>query len=550
MNAIAVQTDATSTAVAAEGDWIARLGPERLFWAFIAAHLLVFTLLPWGLYANLPLDCIEMHSWGQQWEWGYHKHPPLPAWIARGVTVLAGGSPVGMYLAACGCVVVSFWAAWRLGRAMMSPTAALLGVVLLECCYYFNFEAMLLNNNTVLYPLWALSVLAFYHALCRGQLRYWIAFGVCVGLGMLTKYAMGILPAAMLVFMLFDHRARAAWRTPGPYLAAVVGLLIVSPHLWWAVEHDFPTLQYASARTAAASAGAGQWGRIWFPVEFAVAQWLALLPMSLVAIPMAGMRWRVRRPEPHERFDRNFLAAMVFGPFVIHLLIAAVLNAKLHSMYGSHLWTFAGLLLVFGLRVDFRPARQRRVLLGCATMGLVFIAATVGRITLAPPMGLVHREHFPGRELAREVERVWSDVDDGPLPVVAGEGWLAGNVAFYGDDRPTVYGIMGTEVPPEDRNLCPWMDDAGLARRGGVYLWDADRHESLPEDVARRLPGIEPVAVLTVSQHSSLGTPPIRVGIARVRPRGEAVRGPLIGRKGKGEGEIILEAKAGRKTRR
>ena len=29
---------------------------------------------------NPPTDVVEMLTWGKEWSWGYHTHPPLPAW--------------------------------------------------------------------------------------------------------------------------------------------------------------------------------------------------------------------------------------------------------------------------------------------------------------------------------------------------------------------------------------------------------------------------------------------------------------------------------------
>ncbi|MFW6125136.1 MAG: glycosyltransferase family 39 protein [Pirellulales bacterium] len=500
-----------------DSGWLdARLRPDRLFRLLLLAHLAVFTLLPWGLYANLPLDCIEMHSWGQQWAWGYHKHPPLPAWIARGVAILTDHSAGALYLAASACIAASFWAAWRLGRAMMSASAALIGVALLEGSYYFNFEAMNLNNNTVLYPFWALSVLAFYHAVREGTVKYWLALGACVGLGLLTKYTMAILPVVMLGFLLLNRRARAAWNSPGPYVAASVGMLIFLPHLVWAVEYDFPTLQYAMQRAATSPSPLG---RLRFPLEFVAAQYLALLPMTLVAIPITGIRWRLRQVAPAERFDRAFLASMVFGPFVTILLISALLNVRLHCMWGSHLWTFSGVLLVFALKLDFRSGQQRRVLIGCAMAALLYVGATIGRIELGAVMGYVHREYFPGEKLAERIEEVWHDHRDGPLPIVAGEGWLVGNIGFYAPSHPKVYGIHKWVVPPTDRHLRHWIDDEDLAWHGGLFVWDAARQPTMPNQMRRRIPSIEPAGALTVSRRSHPRLPPLRIGVAYIPPR-------------------------------
>jgi len=48
------------------------------FFAFLALHGLVWSLLPTLLYPNLPLDLIEALTYGREWQLGYDKLPPLP----------------------------------------------------------------------------------------------------------------------------------------------------------------------------------------------------------------------------------------------------------------------------------------------------------------------------------------------------------------------------------------------------------------------------------------------------------------------------------------
>ena len=66
-----------------------------------------------------------MHYWGHQWQLGYHKHPPLPAWIAEAAAVGCGGHFWGVYLVSQLGIVACLWAVWRLGRDSAAPVAGL-----------------------------------------------------------------------------------------------------------------------------------------------------------------------------------------------------------------------------------------------------------------------------------------------------------------------------------------------------------------------------------------------------------------------------------------
>jgi 4-amino-4-deoxy-L-arabinose transferase-like glycosyltransferase len=508
---------------------------RQILWLFMLGHLVAWTSVAVLTQPNAPVDTVEMVYWGHQWEWGYHKHPPLPSWVCETLVVLGGGSVWMTYLAAQIAVVVCFWAAWRLALEMVPPRTALLAACLLECCYYYNFTSVELNNNVGMYPFWALAVLSLYAALKRDRYRDWVATGVWLGLGMLSKYSMALLVLTMLAFGLINRKARSAWSRPGPYLTLLVALLIFSPHAYWAISYRFPGVGWALESTQAGRQPAVR--HLLYPLEFALAQLWALTPMIVVALPLTGYHWRLRRvpgardglaghhPKvgPATRFDRDFLVALGLGPFLAHLALSPLVGVRLHSMYGSQLWTFAGLLMLFCLQTRDIRLVWRKVLIGCCTMGVVFLAAAVIRNVAGPYVrGKSSRVHFPGRALATQVDRLWNRRYDRPLPIVAGEWWLAANTALYGPSRPTVYGgRLGDSLDFAPR-YSPWTSDEDLKRRGGVILWDSRRSgEGLPRELRQRFRHAEVLPPLTIPYQTGAKIPPARIGVAVVPPGGD-----------------------------
>ena len=51
---------------------------------FLFTHLFIWTLVPSISNTNLPLDTIEALAWGNDFQLGYSKHPPLSAWFVNG----------------------------------------------------------------------------------------------------------------------------------------------------------------------------------------------------------------------------------------------------------------------------------------------------------------------------------------------------------------------------------------------------------------------------------------------------------------------------------
>jgi len=492
----------------------------RLFWLLVVVHVVVWTVVPAMTDPNAPLDTVEMRYWGHQWQLGYHKHPPLPGWIAEAAAECCGGGFWGVYLAAQLGMAAAFWAVWRLGSELLTPRLALLGVCLLECSYYYTFNTAEFNNNVAMFPYWALAVLFLFWALESGKNRYWIATGVALGLGLMCKYTAGILVATMLLFMLLHPAARRAWLRPGPYLTTAVAALVFFPHVAWAVAHRFPTLEYASSRSHD-----GPWliGHLLCPLEFTASQLLVLLPTAWAILPLAGIRWRLRPVAPQERFRRDFLLAMALGPFVLHLVAAGVFNRWLLSAYGSQLWMFTGVLLLFCLAIRPTQAAMRRSFVRCIVVGVVFVVSLVVHGIATPYVfDIALRIHCPSPAVAAQVRELWTRRYGQPLPVVAGDWWLVSNIGFYGPDRPVMYGSSDLNRLDMGPGCSGWTDDGELLSRGGVVVWNADTCADDPREVLpARFPSVEFLPPLSIPWQTGAKIPPLRVGVAIIPPHSQ-----------------------------
>ena len=54
---------------------------DNVFYIFVTAHLIFWTLIPSLTNHNLPLDTIEALAWGSNLDWGFNKHPPMSAFF-------------------------------------------------------------------------------------------------------------------------------------------------------------------------------------------------------------------------------------------------------------------------------------------------------------------------------------------------------------------------------------------------------------------------------------------------------------------------------------
>jgi hypothetical protein len=309
---------------------------------------------------------------------------------------------------------------------------------------------------------------------------------------------------------------RRCWRGPGPYLTAAIALAVFAPHALWLARHDFITLHYAAERSADS---AGWAGRLKHPAVFLLAQLVRLLPVLVVLWPLLwNRRGAVACGAP--RNGRGFLA-VVLGPVAVLVLLSLTTGCQLRGIWGSPLWTFAGVALLVAARAAPDAAAVRAAVRNWALVAAALLAFVALKNTAWPHLhGQPTRTHFPGRLLADEVQRRWAERCDRPFPIVAGEPWRAGCICCYSPHRPKLYssGSMGYLVL--DTPTALGSSDDELNARGGVIVWDAGQlGDRLPGWARLRFPSAEDQPALALPYQTGARIPPARVGLAFVWPK-------------------------------
>ena len=483
---------------------------RRMFWGLMALHLFTWTIVPALTQPNAPLDTIEMLYWGHEWQWGYYKHPPLAAWVAELSTFLAPNSIWPTYLASQMCVVGCFAAAWAMARETLEPWPALTAALLLQTCYYYNFTTPELNNNILAKVTWAGSVFFLYKAITGRRWPAWVAAGVCLGLALLSKYDAVVLILALLAFSWLHPQARRCWRSPGPYLTMGVAMALFMPHLYWLMKNDFGPIRYFLTR----SEGSQRWfGHLVNPVHFAAAQLMAVGPVLGVLYWLVQRRWQLRKADEKQAFQRDYLAAALFGPLFLVLLLSLITGAHLRTMWGSAMWTYIAVFLLLTFQMESSPRTQGRLvrLYLILTIGLALIFGA--RNVLSPyVLSKPSRVHFPGRPLAEAVADRWQRYHGHPstLPFVAGTWWVAGNVGFYYPGRVSVYADLS-------QKKSPWIDPGQMAARGGVILGSQGIDDASFKNWLAQFPRAEELEPITLPWQTG-ALPPVTFRMAVVGP--------------------------------
>jgi hypothetical protein len=345
---------------------------------YIAGVKLSFHLLTAGRY-GIFRDELYYLACADHLDWGYVDQPPLIAIIAWFARHVFGSSLPGLRLlpALAGAALV--WLTGRLAAEMgggrfaqgLSALAVLIAPMFLVFHHWLTMNAF--------EPLiWMGAAWVVVRAINTGDAKYWLWFGVIIGIGLETKYSV-IFFAFGIVAGLLLTKHRRFLKSPWIWLGALAALLIFLPNLLWLVRHDFPFLELMhNIRESGRDVARG-------PIAFIADQALIMNPI-LFPLWGGGLVWlfvgkgkeqghgekgeQVKRSLPNEQGRYR-----IFGwAYVVMLITFIVLKGKNYYLAPAYPILFAAGAIAFE-RLTRRKEQE---------------AAAVGRTGRSHDMGAVN----------------------------------------------------------------------------------------------------------------------------------------------------------------
>ena len=221
---------------------------NNIFYIFVIAHLIFWTLIPTLTNQNLPLDTIEHLAWGSNLDWGYSKHPPMVAIVLEIFYQIFGSQDWAYYLLSQIFVIISFYFIFKFSKEILNNSLlSLISVLIIETIYFYNFTTPEFNVNICQLPFWALTVLYGWRGLKYNKNLDWLLFGLFAGLGVLSKYLFIYLLLSISLFIFYYIiNNKINFKAS---ISLIPFFLILSPHLIWLTENDYITITYGLHRS-------------------------------------------------------------------------------------------------------------------------------------------------------------------------------------------------------------------------------------------------------------------------------------------------------------
>ena len=407
--------------------------------AIVIYFALQLALRLW-LSTNLEVDDAEMV--GQTaWAWGYaNSHPPLFHWIVRLCYDAFGNWPAATAVPKFALLALGYFFVYDAARR--AGGSSVVGAIAVATLFFIPVVAWKteskLTHSILGFAATAATLQALVLVLTR---RAWWIFawlGLAAAVGLLAKYNFVVVLAAGLVAIGFVPEARRAMLRPAAFLAPLVFLVLVAPHLFWIRNHP----EMAAERAYILRTGGGPLG-LSLSAGSVVDGLVSLTLVVLVSVAPALVIFLIAKRIAHPSFVRENALCRVVGVWLLAelaILIAIVIAGGIYQVHERYILVLLPpVALWFALR--FRLSEQpRAVVLIC---GLAVFLAFV--ITIARPLSVMRgngRLAWPYAEMAEQIR----ELTPGSVAILADRPENAANIAIRLTNA-SIFDAHGTQTP-------------------------------------------------------------------------------------------------------
>nr|WP_247457063.1 glycosyltransferase family 39 protein [Bradyrhizobium sp. 2] len=430
--------------------------PEARLWLVIQLailHSVIWTFILINLKAaqDVHMDVAEAYGWGQEFLWGYGKHPPLSGWVAGLWFKVFPAADWATYALAMATVGVGMVICWLLSLRVVDARRAFLVVVMVALYPIFNFKGFKYNPDLLQLVTLPLLVLAYLNAFEKRTWQSGIWFGLAGALALMTKYwVLTMIGAIGLAALIHPDRLRFLL-SPAPWVAIVTMVVAMIPHIVWLAGVHFVPLTYAGdtyslddsrqVHQLVAGYALHNLALLALPVALAALA-MALVPHWFTLLLRAPLRIVTRAWGRGANPGVN--VAQALNVWIIQIIVAVgpPLGALAFSIYMKTDWGISLFFLVPLALVAIPALRvQSAALFNIAVIWLLLSVAT-----LAASPWIAAREmaanagntatYGARSELARELTQAWHTRFGSRWAVVAGTMESIQPMVFYSPDHP------------------------------------------------------------------------------------------------------------------
>ncbi len=461
-----------------------------ILWLVVITAYRVYVARTHGL--NLYVDEAQYWYWAQSLDWGYFSKPPMVAVAIWLPTQFCGDAEPCVRAAPLLLYPITTLVLYAIAYRYYGSRTALLAGVFFSTMPGVSLSSLIISTDVLLFLFWALAVLGLQRAIETDRWRDWLLVGIASGLGLETKYTMGVFGVCAVLYFALDPSQRRQLWNPRIYVAAGVAGLIFLPNVLWNIAHDFPTIRH-TAHIANLDSGSLNWDELG---EFLGGQFAVFGPVLFalfLVVLGSGRRWASDR--------RSLFLICSSLPFLVIISLQALLG-RANANWAAPTYVAATVLVARYVTDQVRRPKARAL-----------VAAAAISCNVAAAVALYHFDTWAtlfGVELSRSTD-----------PLKRYRGWdrfgqeIAGILASHPGARlmaeeRELLSELAYYVKPHPLDLVSWNPSGALrshydlvasldSAAGDHFVYVTERDDI--DDVRRAFGGVELLREVEVRVH-------------------------------------------------
>lgn len=388
--------------------------------------------------------------WSRQPGPGYFDHPPMVAWLIAASTAALGDGELGVRISAVLLSALAGWVVYLAGcEAAGSGRAGFLAAAAVSLAPFASVGGVIITPDTPLALFWAAATLFALRFMRTAAASDMLLLGFSCGLGLLSKYTMGLFLFGLFNAFLVSPAARKAFRRPAFYAAALLCVLLCLPVLAWNQAHGWASVAFQAGHGLHVASFAFK-PRLMG--EFLLGQ-AALVTPGVFAWALWFFTAGVIGARDREEIEkRRVLLWTSFLPFTAFLSISLFRRVEPNWPAPAYIGAVIGAVILLEKRASPDPrrsaARRNAVLATAAAFtAVVFAQASSPVIPLQywnDPTSRLRGWEGAAAEVKGELDRLANETADGRAFMFTRNYQLASELNYYGRFSPPAWAVGET----------------------------------------------------------------------------------------------------------
>jgi len=219
--------------------------------AVLSVHFLIFYII--NLFLNPHPDMLDHWVWSRFLSLSYYEHPPMIAWLIRGITMVGGHSEAVLEIGSQ-LITLSILTLIYVGTFFLYGRNAALVTLLILCSMpYFTLGSIFLHITQPFLIFWILSIFLLIRYHSQSSKKWLLLIGIVAGFGALSKYIMLLFYIGLFLHILIYRNIRREIFNPWIYCAGILSLVIFIPVIIWNAQNDWISFRWQLGKGATGS---------------------------------------------------------------------------------------------------------------------------------------------------------------------------------------------------------------------------------------------------------------------------------------------------------